>query len=133
MFATLAAATLSLAIVTQDPTPLRAAPVGSTTTQALLTAGDLLEVRGERLDHLQVYDHQRERAGYVKASQVRPLGLALLGCHQHRHVGRTRRRVHRLGRPRMHLGGQGQTIRVVGREHQGTLAERARRAQRARR
>lgn len=75
MFATLAAATLSLAIVTQDPTPLRAAPVGSTTTQALLTAGDLLEVRGERLDHLQVYDHQRERAGYVKASQVRPLGL----------------------------------------------------------
>ena len=58
MFATLAAASLGLAIVTQDATPLRAAPAGATTTQAMLAPGDLLEVRGERLDHLQVYDHQ---------------------------------------------------------------------------
>ena len=75
MFATLAAASLGLAIVTQDATPLRAAPAGTTTTQAVLAPGDLLEVRGERLDHLQVYDHQRERAGFVKATQVRPLSL----------------------------------------------------------
>lgn len=75
MFATLAAAALGLAIVTQDATPLRAAPAGAATTQAVLAPGDLLEVRGERLDHLQVYDHQRERAGFVKATQVRPLGL----------------------------------------------------------
>ena len=75
MFASLAAAALGLAIVAQDQTPLRAAPAGNTTTQAMLAPGDLLEVRGERLDHLQVYDHQRERAGYVKATQVRPLSV----------------------------------------------------------
>jgi len=75
MIAALAAASLGLAIVTQDQTPLRAAPAGVTTTQAMLWPGDLLEVRGERLDHLQVYDHQRERAGYVRATQVRPLAL----------------------------------------------------------
>jgi hypothetical protein len=75
MLSALAAASIGLAIVTQDQTPLRAAPAGTTTTQAQLWPGDLLEVRGERLDHLQVYDHQRERAGYVKATQVRPLAL----------------------------------------------------------
>ncbi len=62
-----------LALVVQDQTPLRAAPAGNTATQALLWPGDLLEVRGERLDQLQVYDHARERAGYVKASQLRLL------------------------------------------------------------
>lgn len=72
MFASTTAATLAaLALVAQDATPLRAAPRDSAVQQAQLTAGDLLEVRGERLDHLQVYDHRRERAGYVKASQVR--------------------------------------------------------------
>ena len=71
MLSALAAASLGLAIVTQDQTPLRAAPAGAATTQAMLSPGDLLEVRGERLDHLQVYDHQRERAGYVRATQVR--------------------------------------------------------------
>ena len=70
-----ATASLGLAIVTQDQTPLRAAPTSPTTTQALLWPGDVVEVRGERLDHLQVYDHQRERAGFVRATQVRPLGL----------------------------------------------------------
>ena len=48
-----------------------AAPRDGAVQQAQLTAGDVLEVRGERLDHLQVYDHRRERAGFVKASQVR--------------------------------------------------------------
>ena len=36
--------------------------------QAELTQGDLLEVRGARLDHLQVYDHRRERAGFVRSA-----------------------------------------------------------------
>lgn len=68
-------AALAVAIVVQDPVALRAAPSGRAPQQAVLTQGDLLEVRGAKLDHLQVYDHRRERAGYVKATQVRPLEL----------------------------------------------------------
>jgi len=66
-----AAAAVSLAIVAQDHTALRAAPSGSAATHAQLAAGDLVEVRGERLDFAQVYDHRRERAGFVRASQLR--------------------------------------------------------------
>jgi hypothetical protein len=64
-----------LAIVAQDQTALRAAPSVSAAQQAVLWQGDLLEVRGEKLDHLQVYDHRRERAGYVRASQLRRITL----------------------------------------------------------
>ncbi len=64
-------AATALAIVTQDNAALRAAPSGGAAQHAQLAAGDLLEVRGERLDFLQVYDHRRERAGYVRATQVR--------------------------------------------------------------
>jgi hypothetical protein len=64
-------AATALAIVTQDNASLRAAPSGGAAQHAQLAAGDLLEVRGERLDFLQVYDHRRERAGYVRAAQVR--------------------------------------------------------------
>ena len=46
------------AIVTQDNTALRAAPRDSAATQAVLWQGDALEVRGQRADYLQVYDHQ---------------------------------------------------------------------------
>jgi hypothetical protein len=75
--ATLAAlaAAASFAIVTQDNTALRAAPSDNAAQQAQLAPGDLLEVRGQKLDHLQVYDHRRERAGYVRATQVRTTGL----------------------------------------------------------
>jgi hypothetical protein len=66
-----AAATMSAAIVTTDHAVLRAAPRESAPQQAQLWQGELLEVRGERLDYLQVWDHARERGGYVKASQVR--------------------------------------------------------------
>jgi hypothetical protein len=66
-----AAALATLAIVTQDAVSLRATPRDSGTTQAQLWQGDVLEVRGERMDYLQVWDHRRERAGYVRASQVR--------------------------------------------------------------
>jgi len=70
-----AAALASIAIVTQDASALRAAPSDSAAQQAQLWQGDLLEVRGRRLDHLQVYDHRRERAGYIRATQVRSVEL----------------------------------------------------------
>jgi hypothetical protein len=71
MITTVAAALSSLALVTQDATPLRASPSDSAPTQAQLWPGDALEVRGERMGYLQVWDHKRERGGYVKATQVR--------------------------------------------------------------
>lgn len=64
-----------LAVVVQDQVPLRAAARDSAAQQAVLWQGDLLELRGQRLEHLQVYDHRRERAGYVRAAQVRRLSL----------------------------------------------------------
>ncbi|PRC91360.1 hypothetical protein [Solimicrobium silvestre] len=71
MLATLA----FIAIVTQDQAQLRAAPKDQAQQQAVLWQGDSLEIRGEKLDYLQVYDHRRERAGYIKASQVRLVSL----------------------------------------------------------
>jgi len=65
-----------LAIVTADHSSLRAAPRGSAQQQAMLWQGEVLEVRGERLDYLQVYDHKRERGGYVHQSLVRRTSLA---------------------------------------------------------
>jgi hypothetical protein len=64
------------AIVTRDRTPLRAAPRASAQQQALLWQGEMLEIRGERLDYLHVYDYKRERAGFVHASHVRRTKLA---------------------------------------------------------
>lgn len=75
MAAMLAAAATMLAIVTQDQAALRAAPSATAAPHAQLWQGDLLEVRGQRLDHLQVYDYRRERAGYIRASQVRTVDL----------------------------------------------------------
>ena len=63
----------AMAIVVQDQAALRAAPKDSAQQQAVLWQGDALEVRGRRLDFLQVYDHRRERAGFVRAAQVRVL------------------------------------------------------------
>ncbi len=76
MIATAAAAALGWALVTQDATALRAAPAASGTVQAQLWPGDLVEVRGERLDFVQVYDHARERGGYLRPAQLRPLATA---------------------------------------------------------
>ena len=73
--ATLAAAALTTAIVTTDRAVLRAAPREGAPQQAQLWQGEALEVRGERLDYLLVWDHARERGGYVKATQVRRTGL----------------------------------------------------------
>lgn len=70
------AAASVLAIVTQDQAALRAAPRDAAQQQAVLWQGDSLEIRGERQDYLQVYDHRRERAGYIRANQVRKVSLA---------------------------------------------------------
>lgn len=64
-----------VAIVTQDQSALRAAPKDSAAQQAVLWQGDSLEIRGEKGDFLQVYDHRRERAGYIRAAQVRVQSL----------------------------------------------------------
>jgi hypothetical protein len=71
----LAAMLTTIAIVTQDQAALRAAPKTSAPQQVVLAQGDALEVRGQRMDYLQVYDHRRERAGYVRATQVRTVGI----------------------------------------------------------
>jgi hypothetical protein len=76
MITTSIATALTLAaFVTQDHVPLKAAPKESASQQATLTQGDLLEVRGQKLDYLQVYDHRRERAGFVHISHIKPTSL----------------------------------------------------------
>ena len=71
-----ATTTTSYAIVVRDQTALRAAPHESAPQQALLWPGEVVEVRGERVDHLQVWDYRRERGGFVEASRVRRTTLA---------------------------------------------------------
>lgn len=66
---------LTLAIVTQDQATLRAAPRDAAAQQAVLWQGDTLEIRGQRMDYFQVYDHRRERAGFIHTSQVRTVSL----------------------------------------------------------
>jgi hypothetical protein len=65
-----AATAAPLAIVLRDQTALRAAPRDSAQPLAILWQGEILEVRGERMNYLQVWDHARERGGFVRASQV---------------------------------------------------------------
>ncbi len=68
-------APLATAIIIQDRVSLRAAPRDSARQQAVLWQGEAVEVRGERMDYLQVYDYKRERGGFVRASQVRRTAL----------------------------------------------------------
>jgi hypothetical protein len=63
------------AIVVEDGTALRATAAAGSARQVELSRGDWLEVRGERTGVLQVYDHRRERSGYVRAWQVRTYTL----------------------------------------------------------
>jgi len=65
------ASSLGNAIVVQDQAVLRAAPRESAQQHFALPQGGVLEVRGERLDYLQVWDHKRERGGFIRASEVR--------------------------------------------------------------
>ncbi len=71
----LTAAPTEIAIVTENQSSLRAAPRDSARTNAVLWQGEAVEVRGARMDFLQVYDYRRERAGYVRSSQVRRFTL----------------------------------------------------------
>lgn len=71
----IAASLLVIAIVTQDQSSLRSAPRDSAPQQAVLAQGDSLEIRGQKGDYLQVYDHRRERAGFIRATQVRSQSL----------------------------------------------------------
>ena len=64
-----------LAIVTQDQTSLRSAPRSTSPQHALLWQGEAAEVRGEKMDYVQIYDYQRERGGFVRSSQVRRVAL----------------------------------------------------------
>jgi hypothetical protein len=65
----------AIAIVVQDRIALRAAARESAQLHALLWQGDTLEVRGRTLDYVQVYDHRRERGGFVRAGDLRLLAL----------------------------------------------------------
>jgi hypothetical protein len=69
----IAAAALSFAIVAQDQSALRASPSDTSIVSATLYQGEPLEVRGQKGEYLQVYDHRIERAGYIRAWQVRPV------------------------------------------------------------
>ncbi|RDE48939.1 MAG: hypothetical protein DVS81_19390 [Candidatus Accumulibacter meliphilus] len=71
----LATALTVIAIVTQDQAGLRGAPRETAAPHTVLWQGDSLEIRGTNGDYLQVYDHRRERAGYILATQVRPQSL----------------------------------------------------------
>jgi hypothetical protein len=70
------ALTATLAIVVQDHAPLRAAPRSSATELARLWQGDVLEVRGESAGYLKVYDHRRERGGYLRENAARRVELS---------------------------------------------------------
>lgn len=65
-----------MAIITQDQAYMRAAPRDSAQQQAVLSHGEMVEVRGERMDYVQVYDHRRERGGYVRATQLKRIRFA---------------------------------------------------------
>lgn len=71
----LLASLAALAIVAQDQAVLRAAPSRNAQQQATLWQGEVLEIRGARMDYLQVYDHRIERGGYVRLSEVRSTSL----------------------------------------------------------
>jgi hypothetical protein len=62
---------LTVAVVVQDQTAMRASPAVSAPRQAVLWQGDWLEVRGEHKGYLKVWDHRHERPGYVRPWQVR--------------------------------------------------------------
>lgn len=68
---TLEEQTQSLALVMQPNTSLKSAPKDSARELAVLWQGEWVEVRDERMDYLEVYDHKRERVGYVKVTHLR--------------------------------------------------------------
>jgi hypothetical protein len=71
----LAVLAITVALVGQDQTALRASAHDGSPRVAALTAGDWLEVRGEHQGYLQVYDHRRQRPGYVRTASVHTYSL----------------------------------------------------------
>lgn len=65
----------ALGIVVEDHAALRAAPRMSATELETLWQGDVLEIRSERAGYLKVYDHRRERGGYLRSDALRTVGL----------------------------------------------------------
>lgn len=65
----------ALAIVVCDHAALRAAPRTGATELTRLYAGDVLEVRGQQVGYLKVYDYRRERGGFLKAESAREVEL----------------------------------------------------------
>ena len=65
----------ALAIVVQDHASLRDAPELSAPELTSLPQGEVVELRGERVGYLKVYDHRRERGGFLRADAVRVIGL----------------------------------------------------------
>lgn len=65
------AAVLALGLVAGDGATLRAAPRDTAPLVAQLAPGDALELRGEQRGFWQVYDHRRERAGYLREDALR--------------------------------------------------------------
>ena len=71
MSALLALAAMTIGVITDDHTALRAAPSTRAPRQAVLHQGDWVEIRGQRRDFLKVYAHRHERPGYVRLSRLR--------------------------------------------------------------
>lgn len=70
----LPALVVTLAVVVQDHTALRAAPRAAATELSVLWQGEVLEVRDEHAGYLKVYDYRHERGGYLRSDSVRALG-----------------------------------------------------------
>jgi hypothetical protein len=61
----------SLAIVVSDHASIRSTPRSTATELMVLWQGDVVEVRGEQAEYLQVYSYRRERGGYLRNEAVR--------------------------------------------------------------
>jgi hypothetical protein len=66
----------SFAIVAEDNSSLRASPRATATQVTALWQGEVVEVRGEHGDYLKIWEHRRERGGYLKRNAVRSIGLS---------------------------------------------------------
>lgn len=64
------AATASTALVVPEQLPLRASPRDTAPVLTPLIRGEALEVRGQQGDWLQVWDHGRERGGFVRSGAL---------------------------------------------------------------
>jgi len=61
----------AIGLVMQPTVSLKSAPKDSARELAVLWQGEWVEVRHERMDYLEVYDHKRERVGFVKVTHLR--------------------------------------------------------------